>query len=153
MFNVPEKRPDAMASISYRDFHEYRDQNQVFSEMAGKCFPRPDVDRRRRTDDCEYRGRDAGIIFRAERRSRLLGRMLLPEDGRQGAAPVAVLSENLWRSRFGANPNLVGRSIALDMRSFTVVGILPDSFRYPDGAPHQDVWISILQDPLFGPLT
>jgi putative ABC transport system permease protein len=39
------------------------------------------------------------------------------------------------------------------MRSFTVVGILPASFRYPDGAPHQDVWISVAQDPLFGPLT
>ena len=37
------------------------------------------------------------------------------------------------------------------MRSFTVVGILPASFRYPDGAPHQDVWIAVAQDPLFGP--
>jgi putative ABC transport system permease protein len=66
---------------------------------------------------------------------------------------VAVLSENLWRSRFGANPGLVGQSIALDMRSFTVVGILPASFRYPEGAPRQDVWISVIEDPLFGPLT
>jgi len=37
------------------------------------------------------------------------------------------------------------------MRPFTVVGILPASFRYPDGAPRQDVWISVAQDPLFGP--
>ena len=83
----------------------------------------------------------------------LAGRTLLPEDGKPGAAAVAVLSENLWRSRFGSNPGLIGQSIALDMRSFTVVGILPASFRYPDGAPHQDVWISVMQDPLFGPLT
>jgi putative ABC transport system permease protein len=83
----------------------------------------------------------------------LLGRTLLPEDGKPGAAAVAVLSENLWRSRFGSNPGLIGQSIALDMRSFTVVGILPASFRYPEGAPHQDVWISVMQDPLFGPLT
>ncbi|MGH9729121.1 MAG: ABC transporter permease, partial [Candidatus Acidiferrales bacterium] len=77
---------------------------------------------------------------------------LLPEDGKQGAAPVAIVSENLWRSRFGANPALIGQAIALDMRSFTVVGILPASFRYPDGAPHQDVWIPVAQDPVFGPL-
>ncbi len=38
------------------------------------------------------------------------------------------------------------------MRAFTVVGILPASFHYPDGAPHQDVWIAAAQDPLFGPL-
>jgi putative ABC transport system permease protein len=81
----------------------------------------------------------------------LAGRTLLPEDGKQGAAPVAVLSENLWRSRFGSNPAVIGESVTLDMRSFTVVGILPASFRYPDGAPPQDVWISVAQDPLFGP--
>jgi putative ABC transport system permease protein len=82
----------------------------------------------------------------------LLGRTLLPEDGKPGAAAVSVVSEDLWRSRFGSNPSLVGQSIALDMRPFTVVGILPSSFRYPEGAPHQDVWISVRQDPLFGPL-
>lgn len=38
------------------------------------------------------------------------------------------------------------------MRAFTVVGILPASFRYPEGAAHQDVWIAVAQDPLFGPL-
>jgi putative ABC transport system permease protein len=82
----------------------------------------------------------------------LAGRTFRPEDGKQGAAPVAVLSENLWRTSFGSNPALIGQSITLDMRSFAVVGILPASFRYPDGAPHQDVWISVAQDPLFGPL-
>jgi hypothetical protein len=66
---------------------------------------------------------------------------------------VAVVSEDLWRSRFGSNPNLVGQSIPLDMRPFTVVGILPANFRDPDGPPRHDVWISVMQDPLFGPRT
>ena len=69
----------------------------------------------------------------------LAGRLLLPEDGKPGAADVAFVSEDLWRSRFGSNPNLVGRSIPLDMRPFTVVGILPANFRDPDGAPRQNV--------------
>ena len=38
MFNVPEKRPDAVLGISYRDFTEYRGNNQVFSEMAGNTL-------------------------------------------------------------------------------------------------------------------
>src|SRR5437773_9446620 len=41
----------------------------------------------------------------------------------------------------------------LDYRSFTVVGIMPASFRYPVDAPPEDVWIPVAQDPLFGPLT
>src|SRR5215472_2648677 len=152
MFNVPEKRPDALSSISYRDFTECREQNQVFSEMAGNAF-----------HDLTLTGAGEPFlvnaaavtpaIFSLLNAKPLAGRTLVPEDGIRGAAAVADLSESLWRSRFSSNPDLVGQSIALDMRSFTVVGILPASFRYPEGAPHQDVWISVMQDPLFGPLT
>src|SRR6202046_3399472 len=152
MFNVPEKRPDALSSISYRDFTECRDQNRVFSEMAGNAF-----------HDLTLTGAGEPFIVNAAAvtpeifpllsAKPLEGRTLLPDDGTRGAAAVAVLSENLWRSRFSSEPGLIGQSIALDMRSFTVVGILPASFRYPEGAPHQDVWISVMQDPLFGPLT
>ena len=150
MFEVPLQQPDALSGISYRDFTEYREQNRVFSEMAGNSF-----------HDLTLTGagepsivNTAAVtpeIFPLLNAKPLAGRTLLPEDGKQGAAPVAVLSENLWRSRFGSNPALIGESVTLDMRSFTVVGVLPASFRYPDGAPPQDVWISVAQDPLFGP--
>ncbi len=149
---VPLKQPDALSGISYRDFREYRDQNRVFSEMAGNTF-----------HDLTLTGAGEPFIvntadvtpeiFSLLNAKPLAGRTLLPEDGKPGAPAVAVLSENLWRSRFGSNPDLIGQSIVLDMRSFTVVGILPATFRYPDGAPRQDVWISVMQDPLFGPLT
>jgi putative ABC transport system permease protein len=152
MFNVPLKRPDALSGISYRDFTEYRSQNRVFSEIAGNTF-----------HDLTLTGAgEPSIVTTADvtpelfsvlKAKPLTGRTLLPEDGKQGAAAVAVVSENLWRSRFGSNPALIGQSIALDMRPFTVVGILPAAFRYPDGAPRHDVWIPVRQDPLFGPLT
>ena len=152
LFNVPLQQPDALSAISYRDFTECRRRNRVFSEMAGNAFHNltltgagePSIVN---TADVTPE------IFSLLGAQPLLGRTLLPDDGKPGAAAVAVLSESLWRSRFGSDPRLVGQSIALDMRPFTVVGILPASFRYPDGAPHQDVWISVLQDPLFGPLT
>jgi predicted permease len=79
----------------------------------------------------------------------LLGRALLPDDGKEGAAPVAILSENLWRSRFGADSNLVGRTIALDQRSFTVAGVMPASFRTPFVGQTDQIWIPLVQDPLF----
>ena len=152
MFDAPVKRPDALSGIPYRDFQECREQNRVFVEIAGNAF-----------HDLTLTGAGEPVvvntaavtpeIFGLLNAKPLVGRTLLPDDGKQGAAPVAVLSENLWRTRFGSDAHLVGHSIALDMRSFTVVGILPASFRYPDGAPRQDVWISVLQDPLFGPLT
>jgi putative ABC transport system permease protein len=152
MFDVPLDRPDALAGISYRDFEECRVQNGVFSQIAGNAFH--DLTLTGAGEPAIVNTADVTPeLFPLLNAKPLLGRTLLPEDGKPGAAAVAVLSENLWRSRFAANPGLVGRPIDLDMRSFTVVGILPASFRYPEGAPAQDVWISILQDPLFGPLT
>jgi predicted permease len=151
MFDVPLKQPDALAAMSYRDFSECREQNRVFSEMAGTAFH--DLTLTGAGEPSIVNAADVTPeIFPLLGAKPLAGRTLLPEDGKQGAAPVAVVSENLWRSRFGANPELIGQSINLDMRSFTVVGILPASFRYPDGFPRQDVWIPVAQDPLFGPL-
>ena len=151
MFNVPLQQPDALSSISYRDFTLCREHSRVFSEMAGNAF-----------HDLTLTGADepsivnaAAVtpeIFHLLNAKPLAGRSLLAEDGKQGAAPVAVLNENLWRSRFSSNPALIGQSMTPDKRSFTIVGILPASFRYPDGAPRQDVWIPVAQDPLFGPL-
>jgi len=151
MFDVPLQNPDALSSISYRDFTLCREQNHVFTEIAGNAF-----------HDLTLTGTDEPSIVNAAavtpeifpllNAKPLAGRTFLPEDGKQGAAPVAVLNEDLWRSRFASNPALIGQSITLDKRSFTVVGILPANFRYPDGAPRQDVWIPVAQDPLFGPL-
>ena len=150
LFDVPLQQPDALSSISYRDFTRCREQNHVFSEIAGNAF-----------HDLTLTGPDEPSIVNAAavtpeifsllNAKPLAGRTFLSEDGEQGAAPVAVLNEDLWRTRFGANPALIGQSITLDKRPFTVVGILPASFRYPEGAPRQDVWIPVAQDPLFGP--
>ncbi|MHB8755755.1 MAG: ADOP family duplicated permease [Candidatus Acidiferrales bacterium] len=151
MFDVPLKQPEALSGLSYRDFTACREHNRVFSEMAGNAFHDLTL-----TGEGEPSVVNTGDvtpeIFSLLDARPLAGRTLRPEDGKRGAAPVAVVSESLWRSRFGANPNLIGKPILLDMRSFTVVGILPASFHYPDGAPHQDVWIPIAQDPVFGPL-
>jgi len=150
LFAVPLNQPDALSAVSYRDFTQCREQNHVFSEMAGNAFH--DLTLTGAGEPSIVSTADVTPeIFSVLSTKPLAGRTLLPEDGRQGAAPVAVVSENLWHSRFGSDPALIGQSITLDMRPFTVVGILPASFRYPDGAPRQDVWISVAQDPLFGP--
>lgn len=79
----------------------------------------------------------------------LLGRTLLPQDGNDGAPAAVVLSESLWRTRFGADPDIAGHTITLDQRSFTVVGVMPASFRTPFAGRPDQVWIALAQDPLF----
>jgi len=58
----------------------------------------------------------------------LVGRLLDASDERPGADPVVVLSERLWRARFGGDPSLVGRPLRVNGQLFTLVGIVPKSF-------------------------
>jgi putative ABC transport system permease protein len=59
-----------------------------------------------------------------------LGRLFLPDDDRPGAARVVVLSDGLWRRRFGADPAIVGRPVTFNALPATVDGILPPDFRH-----------------------
>ncbi len=77
--------------------------------------------------------------------SALRGRTFQSGEDGPGAAPVAVISEALWRRRFGADPGVVGRSIQIDGTPRQVVGVVPRSFAFP--AVGTDVWVPIKLDP------
>jgi putative ABC transport system permease protein len=68
----------------------------------------------------------------------LLGRVLAPEDARPDAPAVAVLGYRAWRSRFGGDPGVVGRTIVLDRRPYTVVGVMPPRFEWNVA----DAWVT-----------
>jgi len=76
----------------------------------------------------------------------ILGRSFTDEEGTEGRNQVALLSEGMWRTQFGGDPNILGTIIRLDGSAYTVVGVLPGSVRYPEG----DVWTPIsLDSPMF----
>jgi putative ABC transport system permease protein len=68
----------------------------------------------------------------------LLGRTFDAEDHERGGAPVAVLSYGLWQRRFGSDSTIVGRALALDGETVTVVGVMPPRFEFPVGG---DLWV------------
>jgi putative ABC transport system permease protein len=62
----------------------------------------------------------------------VVGRLFLPEEDRPGGPPVVILSEALWKRRYGGDPSVLGRGVTLDGKVYTVVGVLPASFVIPD---------------------
>ncbi len=80
-----------------------------------------------------------------------LGRTFLPEDDRVGAANVAILSDDLWRRRFGGDPAVVGGTLSLDGIEFTVVGVLPAGFDFPVRIAGAEVWTPTALDESFLP--
>ena len=79
-------------------------------------------------------------IFAALGISPILGRGLAPDEDRPGAAPVAVVREDLWRKAFDGDPHIVGRTVRLDGVTHTIVGIMPERFRFPRDTTQ--VWVA-----------
>ena len=72
--------------------------------------------------------------------SPLAGRTLIPDDGRRGAEQVVVVRESLWRRRYAADPDIVGRQIWIGGVPRTVVGIMPDTFEFPNSG---EMWVPL----------
>ncbi len=73
----------------------------------------------------------------------VLGRLFLPEEHKAGAPPVAVIGQELWERRFGRDPGIVGRSMVLDNRVHTIVGVMKPAFffRVPS-----ELWVPLTLD-------
>jgi predicted permease len=128
---------DATSSKGYRistsipNYRDWRDAARVFSAWggaAGWSF------RLTGSGDSEVLTGVAvlGDLFRVLEVRPHLGRLFEGAETEPGAAPVVVLGHGLWQRRFGADPSLVGRTITLDDRSYTVLGVLPAGFEFPD---------------------
>ncbi len=139
-----ETLKDRFAGVTVPNFVDWREQNQVFAEIAA---------RERATFTLTGRGdaeRVPGVrvthsYFPMIGVAPLHGRLLLPEDDVAGAAPVAMLGEGLWRRRFGGDKDAVGRRIDLDGRSHILVGVLPAGFEIPGGA--EELWVPLALGP------
>jgi putative ABC transport system permease protein len=148
---LPETNPKqgiTDAGMSYPSVLELRDNSRVFSAIAGLASHSLTVTGRGEPSEA----RTIAItqnFFSVFTTKPLLGRTLLPSDGERGAAAVVVLSEGMWRSQFGADSNIVGSPITLDMRPYAVVGVMPAEFRTPFFEQADQLWIPLVQDPLF----
>lgn len=70
----------------------------------------------------------------------LAGRSFLPQEEAPGGAPVAMISAQLWKRRFGGDPQIVGKAITLDSTTYTIIGVLPEGFAFPFN--DTDVWLT-----------
>lgn len=85
--------------------------------------------------------RASSEFFRVLEISPARGRTFLPEEEQHGGPDVAIISDGFWRSHFAADPSAVGKTLVLDGKSATIVGILPTTFRFPLQYPEPEVWL------------
>ena len=74
----------------------------------------------------------------------LAGRLFLPQEDVVGANNVVIVSEKFWRTRYGGSESVLGSSLTLDNKPYTVVGVMPAGFRFPGD---YDIWLPLALDP------
>ncbi len=82
-------------------------------------------------------------FFSVLRTNALQGRTFTPDEERPGRNQVAVIGHGLWQRAFGANPNIIGQTLTINSRSFSVVGIMPAGFEFPREA---ELWVPLAWD-------
>ncbi|HEY0170320.1 MAG TPA: ABC transporter permease [Pyrinomonadaceae bacterium] len=130
VFTLNMRTEDDPFEASILDANAFKTQGRSFSDVGIGAY---EVLSLRGTDRPE---RLSGAAISSDylttlRIKPLMGRAFLPEDDRAGAAPVALLSHGLWRGRFGGDPNILGRSLLLGNKNYTVVGVLQPGFDLP----------------------
>jgi predicted permease len=117
--------------VSPGDYVSWAERNRSFAGVAG--FSLDKFNLTSAGDPDKLTGvRTSGNLFAVLGSQPLLGRALTVGDERPDAEPVVVLDERAWRSRFAADPGVVGRTIHLNGLPHTVVGVVPADFRFPD---------------------
>jgi putative ABC transport system permease protein len=123
--------------VTPANFLDWRAQNTVFEQLAA-ILTRPAnlalADQAERID-LAMTSANFFSVFGTEPEQ---GRFFINSDEQPGHLAVAVVSHGLWQRRFSGDPALVGKPITLDGNSYTVVGIAPAGFQYPDKT---DVWV------------
>ena len=118
------------------EIEEVAAESRLFDHVAG--VSRNGVGRRVVTvDGASIYVRDAlvtGGFFDVLGVTPVLGRTIVPEDDREGAEPVVMISHGFWQRRYGSVLDVIGRRVTLAAKPLTIVGVLPPGFDYPVGA-------------------
>ena len=146
-FNVREGVPGVRehtprAVVSPPNFLDWRDLNRTLDGVAA-CRPWGFVITGDGEPERVLGARVSANLFSLLGVAPLHGRVFLPDEDRVGNDSVALLSEELWRRRFGADVAAIGTTLRLDDRRYTIVGIIPAGFALPEAG----LWVPLAFEP------
>jgi predicted permease len=136
---------------SYPDYVDYRDRNEVFSDLIAYSPISLSLNSNDQADVI------SGLIVTGNYFDALgvpahLGRTFLPEeDTTPGGHPVAIISHGLWQNRFASDPQIAGRQLLLGGQPFTIVGVAPPGFNGAEAGQTNDIYVPMAMQALVRP--
>ncbi|MGH9793588.1 MAG: ABC transporter permease [Candidatus Acidiferrales bacterium] len=142
--NVERRGGPAQEWTNPADLHDWRTQNQVFEDMAALAGGVSTL-----SGDGEPEQLSTAAVtfpmFRVLKTPPVLGRDFTAQDDVPNGPRVVILTHGLWQRNFGGDPAIIGRTITLDSRPFTVIGVMPRGFRFPV-IPVTDAFVPLQQE-------
>jgi putative ABC transport system permease protein len=138
--------------LSFPNYSDLRQESSSFEELGAWTSSR---DRRLVLSDSsgpeqvQYAAGSASL-FRALGIQPVAGQVFSEEEDRPESERVVLVSNGLWRTRFGSDPGLVGSNLSLNGEPYRVVGVLPADFRFVTYPRSPDLWLPLQQDPATG---
>jgi putative ABC transport system permease protein len=136
---VHDEHTVRFASVSFEKYVALRDRNRTLDAL-GAVAPVGLTLTGRTEPEQVGASRVSADFFRAVRVEPMHGRWFTRDEDRPGGGGVIVLSHSLWTRRYGADPRIVGTSIAVDGRPRVVTGVMPPGFTYPG---RTDAWVPL----------
>lgn len=118
--------------VSIANLRDWVEQSQTFDQISAYTFS--DLNLTGTGEPVQLAAvRVSANLFSLVGATPILGRTFLPEDDKEGASRVVVLSHATWKNRFGSNPKIIGQPVTINNQSHIVVGVMPANFQFPVG--------------------
>jgi putative ABC transport system permease protein len=126
--------------VSGPDFRDYRAQATSLDALEAAEHDSAILSDATNAPEHFRMNRISSGLFRMLRMRPVRGRDFQPEDEKPGAPPVVLLGYGLWKSRYGSADDIAGRVVRVNGRAATVIGVMPEGFRFPD---NEDLWMPL----------
>jgi putative ABC transport system permease protein len=142
LWQTSRKDPNGRDDVAPANFVDWRARSTSFDALAAL---EPFSMDWKRADDVEHLGTwlVSEGFFGILRATPLLGRTFVADDYVPGHGNVFVISEGIWRSKFGADRSIIGRTVTADGSPSTIIGVMPAEFRFPAG---REIWAPLILD-------
>jgi len=126
------------------NFSDWKNQNTVFENIG--AYRNRSFNLTGSGEPVRVEGEQVSAsLFSVLQLNAAIGRVFTAEDDQPAGQHVVVMSDGLWKSRFGSDAQILGTTILLDGESYAVVGVMPPAFHFPD--PDDQLWVPIALTP------
>jgi predicted permease len=148
MTDLRAKDQTVLNSMSYPDFFDFRDQNRTLTSIA--VYRDRSFALSAEEGATSLRGQKvSGEFFDVLGIKPQIGRAFTRADEQAGGGPAGftvIISHEFWQQHYGSDPNVVGRTITLDRRPYTIAGVMPPGFQFPIQNDPVDLYVTIADD-------